>query len=184
MFQAVVAIVMATIFGHVQFSADANKPEYWCENGTKIEKSDQTYYWVIDQKYEKVIVKAGSGKYANTIYLRPEPGLGAFADTNGNYVFDPSGRLGDKTISHIITCPIEDDDNSPSPSPSSTPTGSASPTPTSEPSPTPTVTPEGRQLPVIKVPPMSQEEVKILELRFRKLAQRPLVPSPQVSLLY
>jgi hypothetical protein len=147
MFQAVVAIVMATVFGHVPFSADANKPEYWCENGTKIEKSDQTYYWVIDQKYEKVIVKAGSGEYANTIYLRPEPGLGAFADTNGNYVFDPSGRFGDKTISHIITCPIEDDDNSPSPSPSSTPTGSASPTPTSEPSPTPTVTPEATPTP-------------------------------------
>jgi hypothetical protein len=142
MFQAVVAIVMATVFGHVPFSDDANKPEFWCKNGTKIEKSDQTYYWVIDQKYEKVIVKAGSGEYANTIYIRPEPGLGAFADTNGNFTFDPEGRFGDKAISHLIVCPIEESTSSPSPTPSSTATSSSSPPPTSEPSPTPTVTKE------------------------------------------
>jgi hypothetical protein len=136
MFAALVTIVMATVFGHVPFSAEANQPEYWCENGTKIEKTDQTYYWIIDQKYEKVIVKAGSGFYGNTIYLRPEPGLGAYADTNGNYVFDPGGRFGDKAISHVILCPIEGGTESPSPTPS--PTASQSPTssPTSKPSPT------------------------------------------------
>ena len=136
MFATLVTIVMATVFGHVPFSAEANQPEYWCENGTKIEKTDQTYYWIIDQKYEKVIVKAGSGIYGNTIYLRPEPGLGAYADTNGNYVFDPGGRFGDKAISHVILCPVEAGTENPSPSPSSTATSSPSPSPTSEPSPT------------------------------------------------
>jgi hypothetical protein len=150
MFATLITIVMATVFGHVPFSEDANHPEYWCENGTKIEMSDQTY-WVIDQKYEKVIVKSGSGEYGNTIYLRPEPGLGAYADTNGNYVFDPGGRFGDKTISHIILCPVETGTESPSPSPSSTATSSPSPTPSSEPSPTqsqePTTEPTDNQTP-------------------------------------
>ena len=55
--------------------------------------------------YSKVIVKAGSGQFANTIFAAPPvAGQTVWADTNGNWTYDPGGRGGDKGISHVILC--------------------------------------------------------------------------------
>lgn len=158
-------IVLAAVAYHVPFSEDANKPEYWCKNGTKIEPVDGKI-WTIDGKYDKVIIKAGAGEYANTVYIRPQPGMGAYSDTNGNFRFDPSGPGSDQAISHVIVCPVEGvspspspSTSSPSPTPTTTPTESVTPTPTETPSPTPTVpdASEEKQRGVEDYPPVLAE---------------------------
>lgn len=105
--------------------------------------------------YSNVIVKAGSLTADPTTFqvntLFPGPGKGAmvWADVNGNGIYDPGGRTGDKAISHIVIC-VKLASSTPSPtvtqssqatsSPSVTPTASPSPSNTTTPTPTPSVT--------------------------------------------
>jgi len=93
----------ATVSSHVSFSVRANGPAYWGANCTKQETIKRSSY-VLPQGYGEVIVKAGSGQYANTVFLNPTVGQTVWADTNGNNVFDPLGRPGDKDIDHVIFC--------------------------------------------------------------------------------
>lgn len=118
--------VYATVTGHEPFSSDANHPDYWGDNCEKIVDGGNLTSYVLTQDYELVVVKAGSKNvdpYTNTLFADASAGETVWADTNGNSTFDPGGKGGDKTISHIIVCgPGET--QSPSPSPSTT---SASP---------------------------------------------------------
>ena len=64
--------------------------------------------------YSQVIVKAGAGTYANTVFGEPPTaGQTVWADTNGDGVFNPGGRRGDKDISHLIYCPAQPGPNEP-----------------------------------------------------------------------
>ena len=109
-------------------------------------------------RYSNVMVKAGSitatsdTYQTDTIYPTPKPGDRVFADINGNGVFDPGGKTGDKAISHVIIC-ITDAAITPSPAPSTQ--GSASPAVTSSPtvSPTATATPTPTPTPTQTVTP-------------------------------
>jgi hypothetical protein len=95
----------ATVTGHAAFTEDANHPEYWGDNCSKLDEPGGDSYVLPAGTYTKVIVKAGAGEYANTIFAAPpKAGETVWADTNGNNVFDPDGRGGDKTISHVIMC--------------------------------------------------------------------------------
>lgn len=103
---AVASPVLATVSGHEPFSSDANKVDYWCseQGGTKVNPGGSSYVLPAGT-YSKVIVKAGSGKYANTIFAAPPlAGQTVWADTNGNRAYDPGGQGGDKGISHVILC--------------------------------------------------------------------------------
>ncbi len=104
--------------------------------------------------YSNVIVKAGTLTadpttfQVNTLFPAPNKGSMVWADVNGNGIYDPGGRAGDKAISHIVICvkqapttaPTQSSQATPSSSPSAT-TTSAPVTPTSSPSATPTQTP-------------------------------------------
>jgi hypothetical protein len=95
----------ATVTGHAPFSEDANHPDYWGDNCTEGGGADGDSYVLPAGTYTKVIVKAGSGEFANTIFAAPpKAGETVWADTNGNNVFDPGGQDGDKQISHTILC--------------------------------------------------------------------------------
>jgi hypothetical protein len=93
----------ATVSGHQAFSSDANHPDYWGDNCTKLPGGSFTAY-VLTADQAKVIVKAGSGAYANTIFMNASEGETVWADTNGDGVYNPGGKGGDKQISHIIVC--------------------------------------------------------------------------------
>jgi hypothetical protein len=103
----------ATVSGHQASTAENNNPSFWGEDCTKLDENegdlgaaDSSY--VLSADYSKVIVKAGSdqsaGDNALTIFDNPTAGQTVWADTNGNNTFDPGGKDGDKTISHIIFC--------------------------------------------------------------------------------
>lgn len=95
----------ALVTGHAAFSSDANNPNYWGDNCTKIEEPGGTSYVLPEGTYDEVIVKAGAGDYANTIFADPPTaGQTVWADTNGNNTYDPGGQDGDKDISHVILC--------------------------------------------------------------------------------
>ena len=98
--------VFATVSDHDPFSSDANKVGSWCGDlgGTKVSPGGSSYVLPAGT-YSKVIVKAGSGEFANTIFAAPPlAGQTVWADTNGNLAYDPGGRGGDKGISHVILC--------------------------------------------------------------------------------
>ena len=64
--------------------------------------------------YSQVIVKAGAKRYANTVFGEPpQAGQTVWADTNGDGVYNPGGRRGDKDISHLIYCPAQPCPNEP-----------------------------------------------------------------------
>ena len=99
--------------------------------------------------YSNVIVKAGSLTAASdtyqtdTVFASPKFGDQVFADINANGIFDPGGKTGDKSISHIIVC-IKDASITQTPTPTPTAEGTPTPTPTETspaPAPTETVTP-------------------------------------------
>ncbi|MEO8273334.1 MAG: hypothetical protein ABI620_04645 [Chloroflexota bacterium] len=96
----------ATVSSHEAFSADANQASYWGEDCEKIDAVDDNLgdAYVLTADYGKVIVKAGAGTYANTIFDNPTSGQTVWADTNGDSVYNPGGQDGDKNISHIIFC--------------------------------------------------------------------------------
>lgn len=100
----------ATVTGHEPQSSIANKPSYWCADGWKIEGKDLgtvRTYLLPEGTYSRVIVKAGSGPTANTIFAAPpEAGQTVWADFDPSEVGTNDGpNDGDKTISHIIVCP-------------------------------------------------------------------------------
>ena len=97
------SVSYATVAGHAPFSAESNKPTYWGEDCVDGGVSSGAS-WAVPQSYQKVIVKAGSSAYANTIFDNVAAGQTVWADTNGNNQFDPGGQDGDKNISHIILC--------------------------------------------------------------------------------
>ena len=93
----------AKITDYESFSSAANKVSSWCKIGQKISPGGSS--WVVDGSYSQIIVKAGSGKYANTVFGEPpKVGQTVWADTNGDGVYNPGGKGGDKGISHIILC--------------------------------------------------------------------------------
>ncbi len=94
----------ATVTGHEAFSNEANDPGYWGKTCDKYENPEGQSYYVISQNYALIVVKAGSGAYANTLFENVAGGQTVWADTNGNSQFDPGGDGGDKEISHIIYC--------------------------------------------------------------------------------
>ena len=97
----------ATVTGHAAFSAAANTVEYWCgtDGGTKVEDPGGSSFVLPAGVYAKVIVKAGVGPFANTIFAAPPTaGQTVWADTNGDGTYNPGGQHGDKTISHVIMC--------------------------------------------------------------------------------
>ena len=98
------ADVWATVTGHAAFSTENNKPDFWGADCSKVDGGFGSTY-VLTQDYSQVIVKAGSGEFANTIFGdSPSAGETVWADTNGDGVFNE----GDKGISHIIFCgPVE-----------------------------------------------------------------------------
>ena len=124
----------ATVTGHEPFSNEANQPDFWGDNCEDVGVSDVDSYVLpdIEGTYDQVIVKSGSGEFANTIFDNPAEGSTVWADTNGNFANDPGGQDGDKQISHIIVC-IDEPVEAPTP----TPTPEATPTPTPEATPTP-----------------------------------------------
>jgi len=129
----------ATVTGHEPFSNEANQPDFWGDNCEDVGVSDVDSYVLpdIEGTYDQVIVKSGSGEFANTIFDNPAEGSTVWADTNGNFANDPGGQDGDKQISHIIVC-IDEPVEAPTP----TPTPEATPTPTPTPTPEATPTPE------------------------------------------
>ena len=96
----------ATVDGHQAFSAEANHADYWGKDCDKYDVPDGVNYdsYVISQNYDLIVVKSGSGEFANTIFSNVKGGQTVWADTNGNNEFDPGGQDGDKNISHIIFC--------------------------------------------------------------------------------
>ena len=118
--QAAEPTVYATVTGHESFSAAANKADYWGDNCEKIVDGGSLTSYVLTQDYDLVVVKAASKNvdpYTNTLFEDASEGETVWADTNGNFTFDPGGKGGDKAISHIIVCG-EGETETPSPSPS------------------------------------------------------------------
>ncbi|MEO8330559.1 MAG: hypothetical protein ABI586_11175, partial [Candidatus Nanopelagicales bacterium] len=76
-------VVYATVDGYEAFSSDANHEDYWGDNCSKIEGGSFSSY-VLTHDYAKVIVKAGSGEFANTIFNDANAGETVWADTNGD----------------------------------------------------------------------------------------------------
>jgi len=123
------AAVFATVDGYEPFSSDANHPDFWGDDCTKIEGGNLGSSYVLTQDYALVVVKAGSKNvdpYTNTIFKDASSGETVWADTNGDGIFNPGGKNGDKAISHIIFCEGGGQSTSPSPSPSKS---SSSPSP-------------------------------------------------------
>jgi len=114
------AVTYATVTGHAAFSAESNDASFWGDNCSKLDDpgGGSLDSYELTQDYAKVIVKAGSGTYANTIFDNPTSGQTVWADTNGNNTFDPGGADGDKTISHIIFCGGTSESSAPSEQPS------------------------------------------------------------------
>ena len=127
--QAADSVTYATVTGYEPFSAQANNPAYWGDNCEKIVDGGSLTSYVLTQDYDLVVVKSASKNvdpYTNTLFANASSGETVWADTNGNGVFDPGGKNGDKAISHIIVCgPGESE--SPSPSTSISTSKSASP---------------------------------------------------------
>lgn len=132
-----VAAADAVVYTHVAFSNEANQPSFWED----FEGGDYTcddYDGDVEEQgsieisgaWDLVIVKAGSGENANTVFKNVADGSTVWADTNGDGIKNPGGRDGDKDISHIIVC-----NEVPAPTPTPTPTPTATP-----PGPTPTPT--------------------------------------------
>jgi hypothetical protein len=157
--ETLLTVIFAVVTGYAPFSAAANHPEYWCADGVKFETVAEADTWVIDKDYDQVIVKAGAGPYANTIYGNPSVGEAVWADTDGNGVYDPQGPR-DKAISHIIVCPAKPTSTptpTPSPTGTSTPTPTATPTPTETPEPSESATPTPSQSSTPREEPITEE---------------------------
>lgn len=158
---ALASTVYATVTGYAAGTAENNNPATWGKDCTKDgEPGGSTYLLTAD--YSLVIVKAGSDQstdeHTNTLFANASAGETVWADSNGSGAYDE----GDKTISHIIFCPAEEQ---PTPTPTATPV-EPTPTPTVEPTPTPepTATPEptGTPEPTATVAPTPTPEPSVL----------------------
>ena len=101
------AVTYATVTGHTAFSEDANKADFWGTTCTKTEFTGEDETYLLDKDYALVVVKSGTGEFANTEFENAKAGETVFADTNGNGSYDPEGPE-DKAISHIIFCEAEE----------------------------------------------------------------------------
>jgi hypothetical protein len=133
-------VTYATVTGHEPFSSDANQAEYWGETCEKIVDGGSLSSYVLTEDYALVVVKSAASNvdpYTNTLFEDASAGETVWADTNGNFTYDPGGQNGDKEISHIIVCEGEGETSSSAPATPSEPvTTSPAPT-TSAPSTTP-----------------------------------------------
>jgi hypothetical protein len=93
-------VVWATVTGHQAHSATDNNPDSWGDDCVKDERSGDELTFVLEHDYALVVVKSGSGEFANTLFANASAGETVWADVNGNSVFDDD----DKGISHIIFC--------------------------------------------------------------------------------
>jgi hypothetical protein len=150
----------ATVSGHQAFSEDANHEDYWGTDCTKIESVDGSLgdSYVLTNDYALVVVKAGSGANANTMFENPTAGQTVWADTNGDFVFNPGGQDGDKNISHIIFCGPTPE-VTPAPTPEVTPEATPEVTPEATPEVTPEATPEVTPEATPEVTPAATPEV-------------------------
>ncbi len=133
--QAADSVVYAEVTGHEAFSSDANHADYWGDDCDKIVDGGSLSSYVLTKDYALVIVKAGAGNvdpFTNTLFANASAGETVWADTNGNSVYDPGGKNGDKTISHIIVCGPGVPESSP-PVSSSAPASSSAPVSSSAP---------------------------------------------------
>lgn len=100
-------VVYATVDGHEAFSSDANAEDYWGDDCTSEQINEDTY--LVEADWDLIIVKSGSGPFANTIFEDVSAGETVFADTDGDGVYTPfEAGEGDQQISHIIFCDEED----------------------------------------------------------------------------
>ncbi|HUG30519.1 MAG TPA: hypothetical protein VMQ65_08425 [Candidatus Limnocylindria bacterium] len=133
--------VWATVDGYADGSAGNNDPAFWGDNCTKINAGEgdlglEQGTYVLGADYGQVIVKSGSGEFANTIFNDVSAGETVWADTNGNGTYEAfEAGEGDQNISHIIFCDEVDETEPPA-------TDEPTPTP-EEPTPTPEFTDEG-----------------------------------------
>ena len=109
----------ATVTGHAPHSAANNDPDTWGEDCVKWEAGEgdlglEQDTYVLGASYGLVVVKSGSGEFANTLFANASAGETVWADTNGNNVFDE----GDQGISHIIFCDEVEETEAPSEVPS------------------------------------------------------------------
>jgi hypothetical protein len=101
----------ATVTGHAPHSATDNDPGTWGQDCWKLEAGEgdlglEDDWYVLGASYGLVVVKAGSGENANTLFANASAGEAVWADVNGNNVFDE----GDKGISHIIFCDEQEEE--------------------------------------------------------------------------
>jgi hypothetical protein len=94
------AATYAEVTGHTAHSSDANSESYWGDNCSKTEWNGEDETYVLEHDYALVVVKSGSGEFANTEFANASAGETVWADVNGNGVYDDD----DKGISHIIFC--------------------------------------------------------------------------------
>ena len=83
-------------------------------------------------------------KPGNTLFPKPGPGQAVWADVNGNGIYDPGGKNGDKAISHVKICADLLSEQSPRPTPTE---------PGTDPAPTPAPTQPGVTPAPTPVPP-------------------------------
>jgi hypothetical protein len=108
---ALAVTVYAEVTDHEAHSDEANAESFWEARfpGSDCDKPGGTYpaEFVLPappsgQEYVAVIVKTGSGEFANTVFAEPpSEGETVWADTNGNFMPD-DGDQG--SISHIVFC--------------------------------------------------------------------------------
>jgi hypothetical protein len=105
-------VTYATVTGHEPHSDEANAESFWEARfpGSDCDKPEGVQYpaeFVLPAppaglEYVAVIVKTGSGEFANTIFAAPpSEGETVFADTNGNSMPDDGDQ---DSISHIVFC--------------------------------------------------------------------------------
>ena len=109
----------ATVTGHAPHSETNNNPDTWGEDCVKWEAGEgdlglEQDTYELGASYGLVVVKSGSGEFANTLFANASAGETVWADTNGNNIFDD----GDQAISHIIFCDEVEETEAPSEVPS------------------------------------------------------------------
>jgi hypothetical protein len=150
----------ATVTGHAEGTAANNNPDAWGNDCTKIDAVDGNLgdSYVLTNDYDLVVVKAGSGEFANTLFADAKSGQTVWADTNGDSIFNPGGQDGDKNISHIIFCGPAPEET-PAPTPEVTPEATPEVTPEATPEVTPEATPEVTPEATPEVTPEATPEV-------------------------
>lgn len=201
---------------YVKFTgAELNNPALWQDLGYgakcwKLEPFSDTWFYLPDPiqppgapagnwVYSNIIVKAGSITadpttfQTNTWFTSPRPGQMVWADVNGDGIYNPGGKTGDKAISHIVICANlagsipTPTTSTPVPTQTVNPTTSSSPTPTA--SITPTVSPTPTATPTYTVSPTPTPTIQESPEPTQSPCSSPTVappsptPSPVISIL-